>query len=1053
MMRRELLGLSTVAPVAYSLQSICVSQHASLWLFGVDTAGASVAIRVNNFTPRFMLLAPLEIHVGDAEVAEEERERVNQLLGGEDHIESIESVCMTPFVGFTNFRKDHLWTVTCASISTYRRVVKFYKQEGTTMFHEDVGFANQFLQARSLSYQTWISTAGVSWRRSGSGNTACVWEGSTLASRVCVETDQTSIARILQCYVYIQTVSRDGIYEGKTLYTPNADNAYDRVVLAVLSFVGSWSPDPLATTLFTTCPQTPAGDTHTTVCCDDEKGLLEAVREMIIAYDPDDLVYFPVPVDTLRYMATRYQLLTPNLRFDPGRFRSSRPEKMYGEYSQFGVCRTRSVVNIVAAIKRNVGISIESYDLQTLSSHPSLRKDPLQPGPCTEFTTVFTNSCLASGVDGYRQLVRVTLCAVTLLRLLAADSSIRLEFSNISRVSDTAITDTISRGEQVRVYNKLVRFCSEEGFYVNRAQTSSRPLRFSVKERGPSFVDPPEHAVTSQLRTDCTTALERTLRFYAREGSGTTKRKYVQAAVDPFAPIVRPGDDDSGGEEQAEGGNVMRPCPGFWGKKRVAVFDFASLYPSIMQAYNISYETIVFDKQYMDLPGVAYLLVAVNQDETVAIADVGGIITKLLRTLIDARNAIKRRMKHTTDPFRKSMYDKEQNSMKVLCNATYGFCGADGKGAMLAVKTVMYIVTSIGRYLQKQTSEHLAARYAIPSIYGDTDSVFVRVEHGDSDSIAAVVRYTRERYAMGEAFQWATVVHQFQSTVGIDLDTLAVGVQINAVLYMVYQKLCAEVSAIFRPEIVLEMENMCDNVWMGWVKKHYCYRMWDPSHPGRIQKIKITGMPVKKREYTPWVRGVLMALTEKLLYEKGSEIHAYLEGELQSLIDGSISMDQLRISRSYKGVTKYKHFRQPHLQVVRKMESRCRTTVESNSRVFFVVVTGRDKLYLRTETPEYAQQHGLALDYAYYLKHQFYTPVKKLLTYHPEVCDFESLFAKYTQRLLMRDQGVTDVGERSRKHTKVSVDDAVRSRRASTRVPPSTQLVRQPVRDPFARFV
>ena len=242
-------------------------------------------------------------------------------------------------------------------------------------------------------------------------------------------------------------------------------------------------------------------------------------------------------------------------------------------------------------------------------------------------------------------------------------------------------------------------------------------------------------------------------------------------------------------------------------------------------------------------------------------------------------------MRTEKDAFRRSMYDKEQLSMKVLCNATYGFCGADGKGALLAVRTVMYLVTSIGRYLQKQSSHHLAEYYGIPTIYGDTDSVFVHVDHRPPEQqqlphdAEQVTAYVQHRYGLnipgrspGEAPTWPDVVAWYRLRHGLDVAAMDPAHQVNAVLYLVYHKLCAEVSALFRPDIVLEMENMSDNVWMSDKKKHYCYRMWNPSNPSCVYKTKITGMAAKKREYTPWTREVLLSLTDRLLQGKDSTV-------------------------------------------------------------------------------------------------------------------------------------------------------------------------------------
>jgi DNA polymerase elongation subunit (family B) len=1018
-----------------------------LWIFGVDRGGTPAAVRVLEFQPSFLLRAPEGTPDDVALLAEEELASCNALgySGAEPLVTSIHSTCATPFIGFTNGRKDRLWQVVCASPRAFHRVVQQYRDSLTTMFHEDIRVENQLLQRTDLSYQSWITIPVASWR-SAPRDTHCAVEASVRVSHIRRSAQQDQIPSVRKCYIHVQAVSRDGVHEGCHAYRPDASRPYDRVVAVAMCDARSSDPGTVHTAVLALGP-TPPGAADATGF-DSELELLEAVRARLLRLDPDDLFYYPDNVPTLDYLADRYAALGGTGCLDLGRFRRVRP-RHGARWRPDLVHGTRSLLSIVDIVKRSASSTVEAYDLGTVSCDPSLRKQPESAETCRVLTTAHANASVGAGWAGQEATLHAARLAATLLRALDEDGGMRLEFSNISRVSDTSITSAVSRGEQARVYNKLVRFCKESGFYVNREATSTEPLRFPVHGRPPTFLDPREHPVNAEIRAASTREAEH-LRRRADPGA---KRGRSASGPDPFVSAAAEADEEEG--PGAEGGNVLHPSPGFWGSRRIAVFDFASLYPSIMRSYNISYETLVFDARYLDLPGVDYLFVPINQDETVAIADVPGVIPRLLQTLVDARNDIKRRMKGAVDPFRRAMYDKEQNSMKVLCNATYGFCGADGRGALLAVKAVMYVVTALGRYLQKRSSEYLAATYGIPTVYGDTDSVFVLVDPleegvGVAEAAARAGRaYGMDGYEGLGTFGWDSVAAFYQRTRSLDVTRLDGAHQVNAYMYLVYQKLCAEVTALFRSHIVLEMENMCDNVWMGWVKKHYCYRMWDPGHPGKVQKIKITGMPVKKREYAPWVREVLMHLTELLLGGRAADVGAYLSDQVARLAAGRVPIDRLRISRSYKGMDKYKHTRQPQIQVAQKIEERCRYTVPPNSRVFFVVVAGPGLMYARAETPEYAAEHSLPLDYVYYLRQQLYRPVRNLLTYHPGVCSVEAIFGDACRGVELVQQGVRDVGACAapNKYRRLSLGEVVGRRRVPRARPTPTPGVRL---DPFA---
>ena len=102
-----------------------------------------------------------------------------------------------------------------------------------------------------------------------------------------------------------------------------------------------------------------------------------------------------------------------------------------------------------------------------------------------------------------------------------------------------------------------------------------------------------------------------------------------------------------------------------------------------------------------------------------------------------------------------------------------------------------------------------------------------------------------------------------------------------------------------------------------------------------------------------------------------------------------------------------------------KIEERTRWPVKDKSRLYFVVLRGSDKLYLRSETPEFAEEQKLELDLHYYLQKQFYKPMKKLLTYHPELFNFDDLFKKFERRLEMRDQHISEFTTGSTGHRRM----------------------------------
>ena len=188
-----------------------------------------------------------------------------------------------------------------------------------------------------------------------------------------------------------------------------------------------------------------------------------------------------------------------------------------------------------------------------------------------------------------------------------------------------------------------------------------------------------------------------------------------------------------------------------------------------------------------------------------------------------------------------------------------------------------------------------------------------------------------------------------------------------------------------------------------------------------------------------------------LLYNRFDEVAPFVRQLMDDLIHGRISIDELKVSRSYKGPLKYKNFRQVQLQVVLKLEDRHRWPVPEKSRVFFVVTRGKDKLYMRSETPEYVKAHNLELDLEYYMTRQFFTPMKKLLSYHPHLMHFEKEFNDNMLKLNMITNNQSSIGDVSNRK-RMSLADLQRNRmnKPVTSVKRRKAITAKP--DPFAHF-
>jgi DNA polymerase elongation subunit (family B) len=171
------------------------------------------------------------------------------------------------------------------------------------------------------------------------------------------------------------------------------------------------------------------------------------------------------------------------------------------------------------------------------------------------------------------------------------------------------------------------------------------------------------------------------------------------------------------------GGYVHPPKDGL--HEKIALFDFASLYPSIIITHNISPETL--DCGCCGNTIKNSVPVEQGEERHHFCTKSTGFIPVILKELVDKRRSIERMMSRR-DP--KTIAYRNLNNMqyalKILANASYGYYGYAGSRwySRIAAESI----TAWGRFYIKKVIR-LAQRMKLPVIYGDTDSLFVKVRN------------------------------------------------------------------------------------------------------------------------------------------------------------------------------------------------------------------------------------------------------------------------------------------------------------------------------------
>jgi DNA polymerase zeta len=222
---------------------------------------------------------------------------------------------------------------------------------------------------------------------------------------------------------------------------------------------------------------------------------------------------------------------------------------------------------------------------------------------------------------------------------------------------------------------------------------------------------------------------------------------------------------------------VMEPQSGVY-TEPVAVLDFQSLYPSMIIAYNLCFSTclgkldtikagagkgqtraslgVLPYSQERTSEALASIERAVSEAEALScyVAPSGaifcgrrvreGVLPRMLHEILETRFMIKRAMKrpeYKSQSVLLRVLNARQFALKMIANVTYGYTSATFSGRMPMAELADAIVAT-GRRTLELGVQHVQQPDApwAPArvVYGDTDSMFVRLEgRGTDDAIRA----------------------------------------------------------------------------------------------------------------------------------------------------------------------------------------------------------------------------------------------------------------------------------------------------------------------------
>lgn len=344
-------------------------------------------------------------------------------------------------------------------------------------------------------------------------------------------------------------------------------------------------------------------------------------------------------------------------------------------------------------------------------------------------------------------------------------------------------------------------------------------------------------------------------------------------------------------EQAYTGGFVYTPEQGLY--DNIAVFDFRSLYPTVMVAHNLSPEMLNVEacEKEFEIEELGY---AFCQDKQ-------GFFPELVEDLVSSRYKIKEEMKEINEESEKytSLYSRQQ-AQKILANSFYGYLGYSG--ARWYSRESAEATTYLGRKYIQDTIE-AAEDMGFEMVYGDTDSVMLRKDDLED------------------------VLDDFLEKVNSKLPK--------------FMEL--EFEGLFKRGFFTSKES-----GEGAKKK---YALIDEEG-----NLKITGFEQVRRDWSPIAKETQKEVLRKVLEDDVEGAAETVKETIEALKQGDIEVDRLKIYTTLTKPPEEYESTAPHVEAVKKAEKKGED-IEVETTIDYVVTRGGKTISDKAKLTKYADSY------------------------------------------------------------------------------------------------
>ncbi|MGV8161778.1 MAG: DNA polymerase II [Candidatus Nanoarchaeia archaeon] len=390
-------------------------------------------------------------------------------------------------------------------------------------------------------------------------------------------------------------------------------------------------------------------------------------------------------------------------------------------------------------------------------------------------------------------------------------------------------------------------------------------------------------------------------------------------------------------EERTVGGFVMEPKPGIY--NYVIVFDFKSLYPSLMRTFNIDPLMYRGNEKNIANKEKEELIIAPNG---ASFSKVEGILPEILEQLWDEREIARKKKDELT-----------RWAIKILMNSMYGVLA--NPNCRFYNTEIANAITSFARHMIQSTAD-LVRQKGYEVIYGDTDSCFVYLN----------VKTAKEAKKIGEQIE-----KEINDYYDVEIQK-KYGVKSH--LELEFEKIFVK---FFMPKVRGSEEG---------AKKRYAGLLLKNG----TEEMDFTGLEFVRRDWTEVSKKFQLELLDLVFHDK--EVKVYIKKFIEDLLKGKY--DELLIYRKAlrKDTEEYTKTTPPHVKAARLLD-------KITSNIIDYIMTNEGPVPVQLIEKDKEKKTGkYKIDYEHYIDKQI-KPLADAILYFYDA-SFDDVMNGSSQRSL-----------------------------------------------------